>query len=297
MTVIGCVSAAGHAISPFVILIDHFAKYAVGARPLLLLLDGHSSHYTPDMILHAKEHGIIIFCLPSHTIHEYQPLDVAVFGPLKRNWQEACHNYMHKNPGKVVTRYNFSSLLSEAWSKTMIPSTLASGFRKCGVYPFNPEAPQLSRKQKVTTEKEQKPQLTTTSKPSGTSEKEQQDSQPPIAPSATAVPYTSPTNMSEPTVPQLTAEEEAHFELRFEEGFDLYDPRFIAWLECNHPEGVPADRYSLISALSHSQDGHETPSLLLHFSSVDPADALQFQMKLHPHLRFLPPSEMICQDL
>lgn len=166
VTVIGCVSAAGHAIPPFVIfdsktlnhewtegelsgttyglsdkgwvdlelfpgwLIDHFAKYAVGARPLLLLFDGHSSHYTPDMIRYAKEHGIIIFCLPPHTTHEYQPLDVAVFGPLKRNWQEACHNYMQKN---VETKYNFSSLLSEAWSKTMKPSTLAAGFRKCGV--------------------------------------------------------------------------------------------------------------------------------------------------------------------
>ena len=181
VTVIGRVSAAGHAIPPFVILdlktlnhewtegevsgttyglsdegwvdlelfrgwlIDHFAKKAVGARPLLLLLlDGHSSHYTPDMIRYAKEQGIIIFCLPHHTTHGYQPLDVAVFGPLKRNWLEACHNYMQKNPGKVVTKYNFSSLLSQAWSKTMIPSTIAAGFRKCGVYPFNPEAPQLS---------------------------------------------------------------------------------------------------------------------------------------------------------
>ena len=159
VTVIGCVSAAGHAIPPFVIfdsktlnhewtegelsgttyglsdkgwvdseqfpgwLIDYFAKCAVGARLLLLLLDGHSSHYTPDMICYAKEHGIIIFCLPPHTTH-------AVFGPLKRNWQEACHKYMQKN---VVTKYNFSSLLSEAWSKTMKPSTLAAGFRKCGV--------------------------------------------------------------------------------------------------------------------------------------------------------------------
>ena len=99
-------------------LIDHFAKYAVGARLLLLLRDGHSSHYTPDMIWYVKEHGII-FCLSPHTTREYQPLHVVVFGPLKRNWQEACHNYMQKNPGKVVTKYKFSSLLSEAWLKTV----------------------------------------------------------------------------------------------------------------------------------------------------------------------------------
>lgn len=112
---------------------------------------------------------LIIFFLPLHTMHEYQPLDVAVFGPLKRNWWEVCHNYMQKNPSKVVSKYVFSSLLAEAWTKTMIPSTLAAGFRKC---PFNPEAPWLSQNQKVTAEKEQQHslcQLTTTSEPSGTS--------------------------------------------------------------------------------------------------------------------------------
>lgn len=91
-------------------LIDHFAKYTVGASPLLLLLDGHSCHYTPDMIWYAKEHGVdlIIFFLPLHTMHEYQPLDVAVLGPLKRNWREVCHNYVQKNPSKVVSKYVMS---------------------------------------------------------------------------------------------------------------------------------------------------------------------------------------------
>ena len=33
---------------------DDFLKYAVSTRPLLLLLDGHSSHYNPEAIQHAK---------------------------------------------------------------------------------------------------------------------------------------------------------------------------------------------------------------------------------------------------
>ena len=91
ITVIACVSATGQAIPPFVIfdakslnrewmkdqvpgttygcspkgwvdtvlfegwLTDHFLLNAVGARPLLLLLDGHSSHYQPQLIEFAKE--------------------------------------------------------------------------------------------------------------------------------------------------------------------------------------------------------------------------------------------------
>ena len=71
----------------------------------VLLLDGHSLDYQPDLIRFAKDHNIILFCPSPHTTHESQPLDTAVFGPLKQNWQSACHEYMQSNPGKVVTKY------------------------------------------------------------------------------------------------------------------------------------------------------------------------------------------------
>ena len=53
----------------------HFMRYAPASRPLLLLLDGHSSHYCPDTINLAAENGIIIFTLPPNTTHLTQPLD------------------------------------------------------------------------------------------------------------------------------------------------------------------------------------------------------------------------------
>ena len=62
---------------------DHFLKHAVPSRPLLLLLDGHSSHYNPEAVRVAKENDVILFTLVPHTTHEMQPLDKAVFGPLK----------------------------------------------------------------------------------------------------------------------------------------------------------------------------------------------------------------------
>ena len=130
ITVIACVSASGQCIPPFVIfdakrlnmewrkdevvgtayglsnkgwvdselfrgwLVEHFLVHAVGARPILLLLDGHSSHYQPQLIDYAKEYGIIIFCLPPHTTHESQPLDASVFKSLKQNWQQVCHQLL-----------------------------------------------------------------------------------------------------------------------------------------------------------------------------------------------------------
>ena len=41
---------------------NHFLKHAVSARPLLLMLDGHSSHYTLE--LEALKNEVIVFFLP-----------------------------------------------------------------------------------------------------------------------------------------------------------------------------------------------------------------------------------------
>ena len=122
------------------VVLDHFLKHAVSIRPLLLLLDGHSSHYNPEAIRLARDNDVIIFTLVPHTTHMMQPLDKAVFGPLKVHWRQACHNYLQSNPSKVITKYNVSALLNTAWMKTMTPQTIVNGFRSCGVYPFNPRA-------------------------------------------------------------------------------------------------------------------------------------------------------------
>ena len=49
---------------------DHFKSWfyelflpnAIKDRPLLLLLDGHNTHYQPDIINVAKEHNVIVLC-------------------------------------------------------------------------------------------------------------------------------------------------------------------------------------------------------------------------------------------
>ena len=78
--------------------LEHFLQY-VPKTPLMLLLDGHSSHYYPSMIKLAAENGVIMFALPSHTTHIMQPLDRACFAPLKVAWRQICHD-LCKEPWK-----------------------------------------------------------------------------------------------------------------------------------------------------------------------------------------------------
>ena len=64
-------------------LVEHFVVNAVPAQPLLLLRNGQSTHYQPEVVRFAKDHDIIMLCLPLHTTHEAKPLDCGVFKPLK----------------------------------------------------------------------------------------------------------------------------------------------------------------------------------------------------------------------
>ncbi len=118
----------------------HFLLYAPAARPLLLLLDGHSSHYSPQFIQEASRQGVIVFCLPPNTTHACQPLDVTAFHSLKTFWDQECDLYMSSHPGKIVTIYQFSQIFAAAWANGMQPRTICSGFRATGIYPLNRRA-------------------------------------------------------------------------------------------------------------------------------------------------------------
>ena len=114
-----------------------FLCCAAAAWPLVLLLDGHSSHYSPATIRFAAEEQVILFVLPPNTTHLSQPLDKGVFGPLKMQWRKACHSYMPRNPGKVVNQYVFSWLFHTAWLDAMTTKNITAGFRTTGIYPVD----------------------------------------------------------------------------------------------------------------------------------------------------------------
>ena len=57
-------------------------------EPRLLILDGHNSHYTINFLDYACDHNIIVICLPSHTTHALQGLDVVAFSVLKSAWSK-----------------------------------------------------------------------------------------------------------------------------------------------------------------------------------------------------------------
>ena len=113
----------------------HFLVHAPSARPLLLLLDGHSSHYNPRLLRIAAEEGVILLCLPPHTTHLLQPLDNGTFSSLKDHWRRECQKFYAENPGKVLNRRNFMGVFHKAWVRGMTISNVIACFRL--VYPLD----------------------------------------------------------------------------------------------------------------------------------------------------------------
>ena len=61
--------------------------------PILLLGDNLGSHFNADLLSLAKEKNVYFAMLPPNATHLLQPLDVAVFAPMKSQWQRVLKEY------------------------------------------------------------------------------------------------------------------------------------------------------------------------------------------------------------
>lgn len=120
----------------FVTWMEHFVKYKPPGK-CLLIFDGASSHLDANIVVAAEAHEVTLFCLPSNTTHELQPLDKSVFRSFEHYWDEEVLQFWVRNPERRITRLRFGELLSKVWPKAMSPTNLAAGFRATGIYPFN----------------------------------------------------------------------------------------------------------------------------------------------------------------
>ncbi|XP_076446127.1 uncharacterized protein LOC143283731 [Babylonia areolata] len=105
----------------------------------VLICDGHMSHLTLALINAAKENNVFILRLPAHLTHLLQPLDRAVFRPVKQVWQLLLRDYARTHCGPV-SKKAFPGLLNKLFAKSFKSEQLKAGFRACGIFPLSKEA-------------------------------------------------------------------------------------------------------------------------------------------------------------
>ena len=113
----------------------HSKHHSTGAKRLLIL-DGHSSHESADFDTFCKENAIICLCMPPHTSHLLQPLDVGVFGPLKRAYGKLTEGMMAAG-NNHIDKEDFLHLYPSAREKVFNQKNICSGFAGAGLKPLD----------------------------------------------------------------------------------------------------------------------------------------------------------------
>ncbi|KAJ6436060.1 Glycoside hydrolase family 43 protein [Purpureocillium lavendulum] len=159
-TVIQAVSALGWPVPPFIILAGqhHLANWyqecelpadwriattdngwTTNEGPYrLLILDGHESHHSTEFELYCKEHNIITLCMPPHSSHILQPLDVGCFGPLKQAYGHQVEALMRMHITHV-SKLEFLCAFRDAFFASMTEKNIQGGFAGAGLVPYDPQ--------------------------------------------------------------------------------------------------------------------------------------------------------------
>ncbi|KAJ4437827.1 hypothetical protein ANN_13765 [Periplaneta americana] len=103
-------------------------------RPIIFFIDGHVSHMTLNLSQFCSENGIELIALFPNSTHLLQPMDVAVFGPLKKKWKVSVKKWRLANSGNKLKKENFGPVLfwpqptttKKRKNKEKIPSVVTS---------------------------------------------------------------------------------------------------------------------------------------------------------------------------
>lgn len=117
----------------------------------ILLGDNLKSHFSYDVLKLCESHDIKFICLPPNATHLAQPLDVAVFRPMKRVWSDVVIEFKKANPKEsCANKIQFPGLLKKLLQspniKETIHANIRNGFKATGIYPptFEPLLKRLS---------------------------------------------------------------------------------------------------------------------------------------------------------
>jgi hypothetical protein len=188
ITILECISAAGHALQPLLIfkgadvqqqwffgkdhpLIDKikewrfttstngWTSYAIALEwltkifipdtattvPRLLTMDGHGSHVTDDFMWHCYQANIYLLFLPPHSSHVLQPLDLAVFSPLKAAYRAGLSNLSQYTDAAPIGKRLFIQTYCEAREVAINARNIHAGWHASGLWPVNVAKPLMSR--------------------------------------------------------------------------------------------------------------------------------------------------------
>ncbi|KAL0929782.1 transposase [Colletotrichum truncatum] len=143
VTVIQAINSQGESIPPYIIVagqhFDIYTKPRTSGKYRLLVVNSHESHHSAAFELFYQENNIITLCMPAHSSHLLQPLDVGCFQPLKNAYGRQIENKMRRGTTHI-SKEDFFAAFHEAFKQSFTRKNIQGGFRGAGLVPLNAES-------------------------------------------------------------------------------------------------------------------------------------------------------------
>ena len=102
----------------------------------LLILDGHESHLNQDFKDYCVDNKILTLCMPPHSSHILQPLDVVCFSPLKRKYSQRVRDLARRRVFHI-NKEGFLPAFRDAFLDVFTKANCQKAFEASGLVPAN----------------------------------------------------------------------------------------------------------------------------------------------------------------
>ncbi|KAJ3454606.1 hypothetical protein MRS44_013206 [Fusarium solani] len=103
----------------------------------MLILDGHRTHITIEIMYMAWVNKVQLIYLPAHSSHISQPLDVGLFSPVKSYFRRATRDFASFNTTAPIQKQRFIEAYKQASDQAFTSRNIRSGFRAAGIFPLD----------------------------------------------------------------------------------------------------------------------------------------------------------------
>lgn len=116
-------------------------------RPIIYFFDNHKSHMSIDLATLCRENRIITIGLYPNATSIIQPLDVGLFGELKRQFKTSMESWKSQslNKGQSFDVVDLAPLIKEITDFIATLEVIQKAFQKCGLFPWNVRNVNFSR--------------------------------------------------------------------------------------------------------------------------------------------------------
>ncbi|KAF4490738.1 Pogo transposable element with ZNF domain [Colletotrichum fructicola Nara gc5] len=121
--------------------IKHFDKHTKNRTKgvyRMLIIDGHESHLSAEFDDYCKQNNIITVSMPAHSSHLLQPLDIALYSPLKRAYGDEINLFIRASINHI-TKSEFFIAFHQAHNKVFNEENIRSAFQGAGISPWDPD--------------------------------------------------------------------------------------------------------------------------------------------------------------